>query len=437
MTVKSIAYRVLTKGLLGWHAQPLRLRVARARFRRGGGRLRLHFFHRVDDPYSTALLRPLARLRAELPFDLGVDLVPPPPRSEDPEPARRNDYAVADLRRMSKFCDVWSPPQAQRPSDDAIYAAEAALAQIDDVDTFLDAAARLVEPLWRNDVQALRGQAQGDGATRERALAAGQQRLRRWGHAHGGTLYDGARWYWGVDRLPALASAVAAQTGHHPAALTLPWRDPQRWPHADAKAPVTLFFSFRSPYSYLALARADRLAQRTGRTLHLRPVLPMVMRGLAVPRAKRLRILADAGWEARRLGIPFGPICDPLGRGVEWLLAATTVAERHGCAMAFARAGTTWTWARARDFTDQRVRRRLCAAFALPWAEVCDAVATECWRETVEANRQALTAAGLWGVPSFVVGPHALWGQDRLPLLAALLRDPQLLAEAGTSWQHT
>jgi 2-hydroxychromene-2-carboxylate isomerase len=31
-----------------------------------------------------------------------------------------------------------------------------------------------------------------------------------------------------------------------------------------------------------------------------------------------------------------------------------------------------------------------------------------------EANRSAMFALGLWGVPSFHVGNTAVWGQDRL-----------------------
>jgi 2-hydroxychromene-2-carboxylate isomerase len=41
------------------------------------------------------------------------------------------------------------------------------------------------------------------------------------------------------------------------------------------------------------------------------------------------------------------------------------------------------------------------------------------WRDELEANRRALFALGLWGVPSFRVRggrapDYATWGQDRL-----------------------
>lgn len=39
----------------------------------------------------------------------------------------------------------------------------------------------------------------------------------------------------------------------------------------------------------------------------------MIMRGLPVPRAKRLYIVRNTKREAEALGLPFGPIADPVG----------------------------------------------------------------------------------------------------------------------------
>ena len=58
-------------------------------------------------------------------------------------------------------------------------------------------------------------------------------------------------------------------------------------------ARVEFFFSFRSPYSYLAAPRAFALAERFDVEVAFRGVIPMAMRGQAVPRAKRLHTLRD------------------------------------------------------------------------------------------------------------------------------------------------
>ena len=54
-----------------------------------------------------------------------------------------------------------------------------------------------------------------------------------------------------------------------------------------------------------------------------------------VPLAKRLYIVKDCKREADRLEIPFGHICDPVGRGVERCLAVFAYAEREGKAYTF------------------------------------------------------------------------------------------------------
>ena len=66
--------------------------------------------------------------------------------------------------------------------------------------------------------------------------------------------------------------------------------------------PLELFHSFRSPYSYLSLRRVYEIADAFGLELRLRPVLPMVMRGMLVPRPKLLYIAKDTAREAERLG---------------------------------------------------------------------------------------------------------------------------------------
>jgi 2-hydroxychromene-2-carboxylate isomerase len=60
----------------------------------------------------------------------------------------------------------------------------------------------------------------------------------------------------------------------------------------------------------------------------------------------------------------------------------------------------------------------------LDWAQAKNIVGQPGWEELVEANRQTMYEAGLWGVPSFRLlnekGEQvlALWGQDRLWLIA-------------------
>src|SRR4051794_31239561 len=92
---------------------------------------------------------------------------------------------------------------------------------------------------------------------------------------------------------------------------------------------VDFYFSFRSPYSYLAAPRAFALADRYDVEVRFRGVIPMAMRGQAVPPSKRLHTLRDVKREAERLGMPFGRVHDPIGEGaMRCLLVSEHAADR-------------------------------------------------------------------------------------------------------------
>ena len=58
----------------------------------------------------------------------------------------------------------------------------------------------------------------------------------------------------------------------------------------------------------------------------------------------------------------------------------------------------------------------------LDWVVAEPMLGDESWREWAERNRAELTEAGHWGVPSFVLGPYAAWGQDRIWILEQKLK---------------
>jgi 2-hydroxychromene-2-carboxylate isomerase len=87
------------------------------------------------------------------------------------------------------------------------------------------------------------------------------------------------------------------------------------------------------------MPRIRELTQAYGAKLELRPILPMVMRGLAVPRIKTIYITLDCKREAERLGLPFGCIVDPVGAGAERALAVLHHAMDLGVGEQFAELG--------------------------------------------------------------------------------------------------
>jgi 2-hydroxychromene-2-carboxylate isomerase len=144
----------------------------------------------------------------------------------------------------------------------------------------------------------------------------------------------------------------------------------------------------------------------------------MVMRGLEVPKAKRLYIAFDAKREADRLGVPFGHVCDPLGKGIGYCMALFyRCAESRGNELELVHSIGKGAWSEARDISHVPDLVYLAGRAGISEADVRAALEDKSWKAKAKANRDALTALGLWGVPTLRIGGYATWGQDRVPFI--------------------
>jgi len=193
-----------------------------------------------------------------------------------------------------------------------------------------------------------------------------------------------------------------------------------------SKTPVDFYFSYRSPYSYLAAPRAFALPGRYEIDLRFRGVMPMAMRGQAVPQAKRLHTVRDTAREAARLGMPFGPVWDPIGDGAKRCLAIGVLAGDRGKIREWVLAVSKGIWAQAADVCDDEVLRGICERVGLDWAEAQAAIGDPEIERRVLADTDSLVALGQWGVPVFVFNGEPYWGQDRIEDLERSLNDAGL-----------
>jgi 2-hydroxychromene-2-carboxylate isomerase len=177
---------------------------------------------------------------------------------------------------------------------------------------------------------------------------------------------------------------------------------------------LDFYFSFRSPYSYLAAPRAFALAERYDVEVRYRGVIPMAMRGQSVPRAKRLHTLRDVDREARRLGMPFGHIHDPIGAGATRCLLVAEHARDAGRDEAFVLSASRGIWAEAVDVASDDGLRLVSERAGLEWPACVAALDDPTLHARVDASTRALSALGHWGVPVVVFGGELFWGQDRL-----------------------
>jgi 2-hydroxychromene-2-carboxylate isomerase len=139
----------------------------------------------------------------------------------------------------------------------------------------------------------------------------------------------------------------------------------------------------------------------------------MGMRGMRVPRAKLLYIGTDTMREAERLGIPFGKMADPIGEGTERCLAVYRYAESERKGREFLLNAGTAIWSEAVDVATDKGMRKITGRTGLFWPDVVAAMASDDWREPIEANRESMMQSGSWGVPTMRLGTEVFWGQDR------------------------
>jgi 2-hydroxychromene-2-carboxylate isomerase len=262
-------------------------------------------------------------------------------------------------------------------------------------------------------------------------LAAGTARRQELNHYSGAMFYYGGEWYWGVDRLYHLEQRFAELgIDRRPETPMLVPRPPLETGPLKDNGSLTfeIYASLRSPYSAIGFDRAVQLARDTGVTMRLRPVLPMVMRGVPATRQKGMYIFWDTAREARAAGVPYGNFYDPIGDPARRGYALYVWACEQGKGIELFSAFLRCAFARGINLNRDRGLRKVVEQAGLDWQQAQSALGRSDWEDLLEGNREAMYAAGLWGVPSFRLLDEqgeellALWGQDRLWLFARAIQ---------------
>lgn len=384
---------------------------------------RLYYFHDVSDPYSHLMVQLLPGLSAAYDIEIECHLVNPPPDWAVPDRDRLNAYARKDAECLAQKAGLNFSDPGNQPPDDRLMKGEQLFADALQSGRFVSTAAQISHDLWQgNEVSSTL-----DGSATE-MKTAGDQLRQKFGHYLGGTVYYGGEWYWGPDRLQHLEHRLAELGARkHDAPTDWLYAQPDCPAFAaqsrQSKPEIHFYMSFRSPYTYIATERIRALADEYGAELKLRFVLPMVMRGLPVPAAKRRYILQDATREARRVGVPFGRINDPLGKPVERGYAllpwAIEVGKGYEYSLSFMRA----VWSEGINAGGDRGLRQIVERAGLDWVQAMQLIGNDDWRLQAEDNRREMMELGLWGVPSFRVGNTTTWGQDRLWVVEEALQN--------------
>jgi 2-hydroxychromene-2-carboxylate isomerase len=384
----------------------------------------LELYYEPGDPHSHLCAQLLPQLAERVRGPIAVRLVGRSAPADYAEPERQRAYAIADAARIAPARGLAFPAHPLIPSDVARAGAAAELRQAaKDPAAFAAREAAVADALFAGEELPVGP----DAAETDALLRANARRRARLGHYLPAVWQFDGDWFWGVDRLHHLEARLREHDlleGDAPLTALRPERAALREPPSPLP-PLELFFSFRSPYSYLGLLKLRAFHDRWPSGIRVRPVLPMAMRGIRIPPAKRLYTLRDVRREADRQGVPFGRAADPLGDGARRLLQVFPLATGAPRQLDFLASAAQAVWAEGVDVATDAGLRYVCEVAGVPWDAARERVASDAGIDYAEANRLDLLDAGLWGVPCYRVGTFATWGQDRFWMVEELLRRAQ------------
>ncbi len=207
---------------------------------------------------------------------------------------------------------------------------------------------------------------------------------------------------------------------------------------------VDLYWSFRSPYSYLALPRVAEFADTFDVQWNIKIVYPLAIRYPEHFKKQREQplarpyFLADCERVAESLGMPFRrPVPDPIVQDAHTLEIAPEqpyirrltrlgiAATRRHKALPFIVEVSRVLWDGSVNAWNEGDHLAQAAQRAgLDLAEMQAAIDADPagHDEEVEANQQGQQLAGHWGVPLFVYEGEPFFGQDRFDLLVWRMR---------------
>lgn len=283
----------------------------------------VEYFHQVDDAYSHLTAQVLQPLLARYNIELRYYLVTGPtgPTGHNvAEPELLLNLGLTDAKSIAGHYGLTFPKRDTLPSLKKRHLAQSILAKQDPA-TFLDCLVDVSEAFWQQGDSSLTDLVNhlgyANAQVTEDKITQGNARRAALKHYSGAMFYYAGEWYWGVDRLYHLEKRFKELGADCTPEVTLLMPRPiTERPNVkdDGSLILEIYASLRSPYTAIVFDRAVQLAKDTGVKCVVRPVLPMVMRGVPATKEKGFYILFDTAREARAAGVPYGNVCDPIGQ---------------------------------------------------------------------------------------------------------------------------
>lgn len=392
----------------------------------------LEFYYEAGDPHSALSMQWLRQNQERLRCPIRIRVVGEPEGGNYPESDKQRQFALDDARRIAAALNLASEcvfsSSSQIVSATKRFTGNAWLIpEEQDLNRFLEREQQLSTVIFAKDQSALDNlmgnQKSVDQERAKKHLTNHSQRRDRLGHYLPAMWQFNGEWFWGLDRMHHLEQRLRSLNlleGNSPLIKLDPAQ--AKLPEFSSLPPLEFFFSFRSPYSYLAAQEIQEFAKSAAMPIQVRPVLPMAMRGMKISLGKMLYIPRDTYREAQYLGLPFGRASDPVGQPTERCITAFSTIDDEQKKIDFVAEASRAIWTEAVRVGTDAGLQRVCAAANVDWQSVKTCVDQGMHLELAETNRQALFDAGLWGVPSFRLGDFATWGRDRFWMIEEIIR---------------
>lgn len=189
---------------------------------------------------------------------------------------------------------------------------------------------------------------------------------------------------------------------------------------------VDFYFDYGSPTTYLAWTQLPALSKRTGATVNYKPILlggVFQATGNRSPveiAAKGKYMFDDLKWFAARYGVKYQrnahfPI-NTLN-----LMRGALAALRDGYFVPYSEAIFKAMWVDDVNMNEVAQIGKVLSAAGLDAQKIMAATQEPAIKEALKSATEEAVQRGVFGAPTFFVGEHMHFGQDRLPYVEELL----------------
>lgn len=192
---------------------------------------------------------------------------------------------------------------------------------------------------------------------------------------------------------------------------------------------IDFYFSFVSPYSYLANTQLPAIAAKAGATIAYRPFRILELMQMVGNRPTTVECKAKGRYSGndlvrwtRRYGVPL--VRNPHTAKIDWaeLARGALLAADQGKPGAYVDAVFAGMWVRQTDFTDRAAYAALLEEAGFDGTRFVAQLGEGDLAARLDKATQDAAERGVFGAPTFFAGDEMFFGNDRLDFLAETLK---------------